>query len=208
MSQSSVSHYPIAQLIARIMDEYFLSRAEFVRAVGYRNTERGLHRLNLWLDNGEGSDRILGQIIAVYGHADEIANAVAETKQIKKHEKRTSRGDLEERCRRQYKPFIWVHTEDGAHSFLTALGERQVKVLWMRPEFQRLSEPERLTAIKHRIREHYRKTGGKYIGFGAILYYSYSNTFETSIVLDVEGNVIDANGGEFLLPEVWLELNS
>ena len=207
MSQSSVSHYPIAQLIARIMDEYFLSRVEFVGALGYRNTERGLHRLNLWLDNGEGSDRILGQIIAVYGHADEIANAVAETKQVKKHEKRTSHGDLEQRCRRQYKPFIWVHTEDGAHSFFTALGERQVKVLWMRPEFQSLSEPERLTAVQSRIREHYRKTGGKYVGFGAIQQYSYSNTFDSSIVLDVEGNVIDEHGGEFLLPEVWMELN-
>ncbi len=200
------SHYPIAKLIAQIMDEHGLSRVEFVKSVGYRNVEKGLNRLNLWLDTGDGFPRILGEIVNVYGRDDEIQKAVAETQTILKKECRESRRDLEERCRREYRPFIFVHTEDGAHSFWTAVAERQIKVLRMRRGFQDLSELERLTAVQTRIREHYQETGGKYLGFGVILKYTYSDTFSTSIVLDVEGNVIDENGGEFLLPEVKLEL--
>jgi hypothetical protein len=201
-----VSQYPISKAIAEIMDDHGYSRVEFVRTLGYRNVENGLDRLNLWLDDGAGFDRILKQIISVYGHAEDISKAIEETKKVKKREHRESRRDVEDLCRRQYKPFIWVHTEDGAHSFLTAIAERQVKVLRMRKGFEDLSEPDKLKAVQTRIREHYQRTGGKYIGFGAILEYTYSNTFDTSIVLDVEGNVLDENGEEFLLPEVWLEL--
>ena len=76
-----------------------------------------------------------------------------------------------ERERRQFRPFIWIVTEDGAHSFLTAVAERQVKVLWMLEGFENLSEPAKLGAIQRRVREHYQKTGGKCIGFGQILRY-------------------------------------
>ena len=40
--------------------------------------------------------------------------------------------------------------------------------------FEELSEPARLEAVRRRVREHYQKTGGKYIGFGEILRYRYA----------------------------------
>jgi hypothetical protein len=49
--------------------------------------------------------------------------------------------------------------------------------------------------------------GGRYEGFGAILRYRYGDTFDHSIVLDSDGNLIEENGGRFLLPEVWLSLH-
>jgi hypothetical protein len=86
------------------------------------------------------------------------------------------------------------------------MAERQLKVLRLPEAFKDLSEPARLEAVQHRIREHYQKTGGKYIGFGEILRYRYASDFDHSIVLDIDGGVIE-NGGRFLLQKVWMELH-
>ena len=66
----------------------------------------------------------------------------------------------------RFRPFIWIVTEDGTHSFLTAIAERQLKVLRLPDGFEHLSEPAKLEAVLHRVREHYQKTTRKYIGFG------------------------------------------
>jgi hypothetical protein len=114
--------------------------------------------------------------------------------------------EVEERERRRFRPFIWIHTEDGAHSFLTAVGERQVKVLRFQDRFENLPASEQLATVQRRVRAHYQETGGRYIGFGRIQAYRFAYAADASIVLDSEGKVIEENGGTFLLPEVWLEL--
>jgi hypothetical protein len=49
-------------------------------------------------------------------------------------------------------------------------------------------------------REHYAATDGRCIGFGDILRYRFADTVDPSIVLDIDGNVIEEDGGRFLLP--------
>jgi hypothetical protein len=51
-----------------------------------------------------------------------------------------------------------------------------------------------------RVREHYQTTGGEIPGFGDILRYRFADTFDPSIFLDIDGNVIEEDGGRFLLP--------
>ncbi len=72
-----------------------------------------------------------------------------------------------------FRPFIWVHTVDGAHSFFSAMAERQVKVLWLPGGFGHQSEAEQLATVQGAIREHYQKTSGRYQGFGDILKYRW-----------------------------------
>ena len=87
--------------------------------------------------------------------------AVEVTAQLKKSLPRPYRvsdeavREIEERERRRLRPFLWVHTEDGAHSFRTAVCERDVKDLWFRNGFVNLAEPEKLKAGQRRIRGHY-----------------------------------------------------
>jgi len=69
----SASPYPISQFILRLMEESGVSRVEFVQALGYRNMERGLRRLDPWMENGSGFQLILKHIAAAYpGRADEL----------------------------------------------------------------------------------------------------------------------------------------
>jgi hypothetical protein len=189
MSQGS-SDYPISRLIARIITDSGLHRSEFVQAIGYKNAAKGLRRLDEWLQNGSGDEGCLQKIIDAF-HPDPTAleHALAETERIHHREQDDAVREIEERERRRFKPFVWVHTVDGAHSFLTAVAERQVKVLRLPEAFKDRSEPARLEAVQHRVREHYQKTGGKYIGFGEILRDRYASDFDHSIVLDIDGGV-------------------
>ena len=70
---------------------------------------------------------------------------------------------IEERERRRFSPFIWVHTVGGAYSFLTAIGERHVKVLRMQQGFGNLSESDKLKTVQRMVRDHCQKTGGRYV---------------------------------------------
>lgn len=211
---NGATEYPIAIFLAKLIAEYGPSKIEFIQSLGRKDVERGLQRLNS-LISGEGSKRLVRQIAEVYpAHAQELHEAIEETARLKKSLPRPYRvsleavREIEERERRRFKPFIWVHTEDGAHSMATAIFERKLKVLWMPEAFVNLSDPEKLVAVRERILEHYKKTGGKYLGFGAILRYTYSDTFDTSMIFDIDGNVIEKDGGRSLLPEVWLSLYS
>jgi len=50
----------------------------------YRNVERGLRRLDPWMENGDGFHLILRQIATTYpGRADELQKALADTKAVK-----------------------------------------------------------------------------------------------------------------------------
>jgi hypothetical protein len=84
------SPYPIAQTISALMDDYGSTPVELVHALGYRNganRDRGLRRLNLWLETGAGHDRILKELSAVYpAHANRLEKAVAATKAIMRAE--------------------------------------------------------------------------------------------------------------------------
>jgi hypothetical protein len=204
----SLGAYPISGLLQQIITGSGLRRSEFVQTIGYKNAAKGLRRLDEWLENGSGDDGCLRKIVDAF-HPDpgELEDALAETERIHQREHDEAVREIEERERRRFKPFIWIVTEDGAHSFLTAIAERQLKVLRLPEGFEDLSEPARLEAVQRRVREHYQQTTGKYIGFGEILRYRYAPDFDHSIVLDTDGNVIEEDGGRFLLPEVWMELH-
>lgn len=203
MSQGA---YPISKLIAKIVQDSGLRRSEFVHRIGYRNTAKGLRRLDEWLENGCGDGGFIERLKDSYGPAD-LEKALADTEAVHEREHQEAVRDIEERERRRFRSFVWVHTEDGAHSFFSALAERQNKVLSFQEGFERLPKAEQLIVAQRRVREHFEQTGGRYQGFGAIQQYRWADSFDTSKVLDISGNVINENGGQFLLPEVRMLLH-
>ena len=200
----SLSVYPISRFLERMMRESGLRRSQFVQALGFRNITKGLRRLDVWIECGRGDQGFLERIVAQY-HPDpaELHTALAETEAVHRHEHQEAVRESEELERRRFKPFVWVVTEEGPHSWVMVLAERQVKFLRFHEGFDQLSSADQLTAVQQRAREHYQETGGRFAHFGAILGYRFCDSFDTSIILDLNGQMIETSG-RFLRPEVWL----
>jgi len=109
MTQSA-SRYPISQVITRLMHNHGYSPVEFVQSLGYRNVERGLRRLEPWLLEGHGFERILGQIAAAYpSEAHALGSAITDTANLKKADREAA---MLESCRAQAARFVpYVHVE-------------------------------------------------------------------------------------------------
>lgn len=137
----------------------------------------------------------------------ELEHALAETERTHQREHDDAMREIEDRQRRRFRSFIWIVTDDGAHSFLTATAETSTHGASLAGGREDLPEPTRLEAVRRRVWEHYQETGGKYIGLGQILRCQFASHFDHSIVLDTDGSVIEKNGGRFLLGEVWMELH-
>jgi hypothetical protein len=98
-----------------------------------------------------------------------------------------------------------VVSEDGPHSWVVAMAEHQIKKLRFPEEFGKLSSAEQLAAVQQRVLNHYQETDGRLPYFGAILRYRFSDSFDSSMILDISGNVI-GNAGKFTAPNAWISL--
>src|SRR5258706_15081911 len=80
----SASYHPISQLIARIISDSGLCRAQFIRSLGYRSIQGGLRRLDEFLELGQGDNGILDRLVTAY-HVDsgDLGKALAATGEMK-----------------------------------------------------------------------------------------------------------------------------
>lgn len=78
--------YPISVLLQHVIEQHGPSPAEFIQRLGYgpKDAYRGLRRLEPWLQQGEGFDRIIEQIASVYPLiSQELTAAIDATNTIK-----------------------------------------------------------------------------------------------------------------------------
>jgi len=104
------SSYPISVLLRRLIEQYGPSPIEFVQALGYHKNERGLGRLQPWLESGNGFGRIIEQIATVYpAVAAELKLAVEATDAIRQAE---SQAAFLEQCKAEAATFVpFIHAE-------------------------------------------------------------------------------------------------
>lgn len=150
MSESA--SYPISLLLNRLIHDSGLRRAGLVRSLGYRNIPRGLRRLGLWLSNGEGSHRIIGQMAAAYPNvATELALALRATPAIKKIERDN---EWLERCKAEkdaFTPFLHCDGERSVPHPITTFGLTGGHARWTTIEIPQnvldLPLPDQLSAL-------------------------------------------------------------
>jgi hypothetical protein len=104
------SQYPVSLLIARLIAESGGSLVGFIQALGYRNIERGVRRLEPWITTGEGFPRIVKQIAAVHpAIAVELKLALAATTAMKRAEAEAA---WLERCKAERATFLpYLHVD-------------------------------------------------------------------------------------------------
>ncbi len=115
--------YPITIVLRRLLEEAGLDRDGLILALGYRNLQRGRRRLDAWMDQGEGYERIIKQIAAAYpGHADALHSAVAAMPEIKKAEWDVA---FLERCKAEegtFRPYVHADAESTRPSSICMYG--------------------------------------------------------------------------------------
>ena len=106
------SKYPVSLLLARLIADCGDSPTDFIKRLGYRNIERGLRRLDPWLNNGEGFHRIIRQIIATFPRIEiELRLSIEATKVMKKAESQVAWVEQCEAERDTFAPYIHVDGE-------------------------------------------------------------------------------------------------
>lgn len=91
MSGATSGEYPITTFLRELMAGR--SRDAFVRSLGYwKRIDRGRHRLDLWMDHGDGHEKILRQIAIAYPDAaQQLKIAVEATRKVKAEEQEAAR---------------------------------------------------------------------------------------------------------------------
>jgi hypothetical protein len=157
------SHYPISQFLLRLLEEKNLSRSEFVVSLGYRYIERGRRRLDAWIDDGEGFDKIIGQIAKTYpNQADGLQAAIINTKAVKAAEDHAEFFDCCKSEAATFRPFIYAVGEktvpsgicifgiSGGHEAWTIINIPQT-ILELPVEQQLLALPELMATYKQKF---------------------------------------------------------
>ena len=103
--------YPVAKFLNSLMEQFGHCRSEFVRSLGYRNVDRGLKRLDAWMDEGKGYSKIIKQIEAAFPNVvEELQESLTETKKVKAAEAEVA---FFARCKAEVNKFIPHIVADG-----------------------------------------------------------------------------------------------
>jgi hypothetical protein len=190
-----LTKYPISQSLSKLMESYEFSRIEFVQALGYRNIERGLRRLEPWLENGEGYDLILKQIVKTYPSvAAELELATVATTALKTAEAEAA---FLERCKTEAETFVpFIHADGettvpkGICIFGMTGGHRRWTTIEIPKAIGNLPLEKQLAAVPELMRGYKRLYNGACPFFGKLTGFKLVGLLDYS-QFDQDGNFIE-----------------
>lgn len=196
------SHYPISLLVLDIFRNSGTKPSAFIHSIGYRNLNGGFRSLDEWLQSGSGNPEFLRRLVEAYGHAEELRNALMETAEVKRYEAELAAQETERRERANFKPYIFVESSLRTPTFIAAaaLTGCSMKFIWLPEDCLGISELDLLMNVQRVVREHYRENTGQCLLFGEITGYRFVHTYDASIRLAIDGNVISREIGHFKIP--------
>lgn len=206
----SASHYPISQFLLGLLEELGLDRDGFLVALGYRNLERGRRRLDAWIDEGTGFERILKQISAAYPTSDDrLQTAIMNTAALKKAE---SEAAFLERCKAEeasFVPFVYAQGEKSVPSQITFFGMTGSHLRWTDIQIAKtiLSLPieEQLAKLPHLMLAYGRQYEAQVPFFGRLTGFLYVRCLD-HFRFNKEGEFIERVDRPFRHGECWVDL--
>jgi hypothetical protein len=172
------SRYPISRFLLKLLEETGFTRTEFVLSLGYRNVERGRRRLDPWIDEGTGFDKILRQIATAYpNHADRLQNAITNTKAVKAAERHAEFFDLCKAQESTFVPYIHVEGEDRIPNGITLFGLTGGHEVWTTIKVpQRILDlpvDQQLAALPELMHRYLHKYNGACPFFGKVIGFKF-----------------------------------
>ncbi len=185
---------PLGQFILAKAQEAGLSRRDIVPRLGYPNLNKSYRRFDQVIHGNIYNHELLERIAQVLGvdYAEIDAARQATLCEIRE-EQHQQEADYEARCRAEFRPHLWVIHERSVPSpiFVVAFCGVDRFLRADLPEgIVNLSRPEQLRVIKEVAQSHYKEKEGSAIPFGKILGYLYRYTYDASLKLTIEGEVV------------------
>jgi hypothetical protein len=192
------SRFPIVQFLTRLMGDLGLTPAQLSQAVGYRNgrnAAKGLRRLNLWLETGDGYGRILNQIATVFpAYADGLQQALAATKAIRSAEFEAA---WIERCKAEeasFVPFLYADGEktvpEGICIFGMTGGHERWTMIKIPPTILALPLEDQLAALPKLMLRYRRLHHGEVPFFGRLTGFKFARLLDY-FQFDAEGRLVE-----------------
>jgi hypothetical protein len=173
---SACAHYPIVQVLTSMMAEAGLSREEFVASIGYRRGDRGLRRLNLWLDTGDGFPLIITQIKRGYPEwAAELDSAILATQEIRWAERKARWIESLKAEAATFRPYIHVQGETRVPNFICgfAMTGGKWNLIEIPDDVRTLEVPEQLEMLPVLMLEYLDRYRGQCPFFGKVTGFRY-----------------------------------
>ena len=185
--------YPISSLISEHLKISNLSKINFIKKLGYKNTNKGLRHLSAWLNNAAGSKSFLKAFANKFNIPDtELQKALSATRD-------TLFKEQIEQSRINFAPYIYAETELKVPSQITIsiLAGYPEKTIPFPAEAQKEDLKEQIVTAVIMIDEHYQRNKGNCPFFGKITGYRFVYAFEESVRISTDLKFIEQCTGYF-----------
>lgn len=189
--------YPITELIREILITSGLTKYYFLKELGYKNINKAFRVYDDFPFADKRYYLLVERIIDKYPtYKTAIVNALEDTQRKMKEDEFLQAAQEEREARANFKPYIYIETERKVPSpiFAAAMIGRRAKFIDFKITNQTLSDAQLVA------KEHFNRNNGQSMTFGAITGYRYVDTFDSSIRLDTNGNIVEKPAGQFTAP--------
>ena len=173
----------MANLINARMAGLSITRTDLVKRMVFANLDKGLRRLNGYLDTGQEDSHLLQALpnVLCLNTAQVEAAAVATRQQIAEAENAAAR--------ESFRPHILALTKGVRFPFFIQAVAWHQKVMRLPNEIARLSPSKQVRQVAGIVRQHFREHQGSLGTWGLITGYRLQITFDHAVILNTDGTV-------------------
>ena len=207
------STYPLGQAVISIFESTGLKLPDFIRAIGYRNTNKGIRALQLLLSDGVMNSVFMERLLASpYAPKVEALLVVVQQhfEQIEQ-ESLIKRGMEDAAREREFCPFVHAIPALSGSSTITLFalsGGFGPYKIYLPHCIARWPQPQQLRFVGRRIRENFARARGEIRFLGPIRYYLFFHAWDQPpLALTGDGELLGIADGA-AVPAVEYKIKS
>jgi len=204
----------ISALILRYASRSKEEKLNIVKKLGYKNLNKGLRRLDNFIQAGQCPESLREKLPTVLGlEPSAIQQAYELTLTQQGEEKENARRNREEHERKTFRPHIWVKHELknpplGSICIVAFIGIEHWKVITLPDDIAGLEWSEQFNTVREEIREHQSQEDVDRSMFGKVTGYLYRKTYDDSFLLSSDGTLLEIYSPKVRKPEVYLKVGN